>query len=152
MKIFHSKHSSGYTPVVWTNGCYDVLHVGHASLFTECYRIASSNKYSFVVGVDSDKRVKQLKGSDRPVNTEDNRAEMLLSIRGVDRVFVYDTEEELKHIVHDLCPQVMVIGDEYRNRTVIGSEYAKSVVFFPKVKGYSTTSIIQKLNQVGNGF
>jgi len=146
MKVFYGKYNSESTGVVWTNGCYDVLHVGHIRMFNHCKKIAEERSCSFFVGIDSDRRVKEMKGSNRPINSENDRAEFLLSIKGVDRVYIYDNTEELENIIRILTPDVMVIGDEYKTKTVVGSSYSKSIVFFPKIVGYSTSNILSKID------
>lgn len=140
-----SRDTSSNCPVIWTNGCYDVLHVGHIRLFERCSDIARKCGGRFIVGIDSDSRVRQLKGSSRPINNELDRTEVLLSIKGVDGVYIYNTAEELENIIRMLTPTIMVIGDDYKNKTVIGSEHAKSVEFFPKISGYSTTETLSKI-------
>ena len=136
MTIFYGGASNRLplTGCIWTNGCYDILHIGHIRLFEKCRSLAREHGCPFVIGIDSDTRVKDMKGSSRPINTEAIRAEILLSMRDVDRVLVYDTAEELKNILHDLSPKAIVIGDEYRTKTVVGGKYAKQIVFFPKVE------------------
>jgi D-beta-D-heptose 7-phosphate kinase/D-beta-D-heptose 1-phosphate adenosyltransferase len=104
--------------------------------------MAKEHNCPLFVGIDSDKRVRELKGESRPINSEDIRAESLLSIQGVDRVFVYDTAEELQNFIQTVSPHAIVIGEEYKSKKVIRSEYA-SVVFFPKIEGYSTTKFQQ---------
>jgi rfaE bifunctional protein nucleotidyltransferase chain/domain len=133
---------------IWTNGCYDVLHVGHLRLLAECNRHVKLNSGSMLmVGIDSDARIKQTKGETRPINDQLKRAEMLLSIKGVDGVFIYDTAEELESIISEISPKVMVIGEEYKNKTVVGGQYASSVVFFPKVENFSTTNLISRFKE-----
>lgn len=124
--------------IVWVNGCFDVLHIGHIELF----KWAKSQGDYLIVGIDSDKRVKSLKGDGRPFNNQNDRCQMLKSIRYVDDVIIFSSEEELrknivKHNIH-----TMVVGDEYKDKEVIGSENAKEVVFFPKIPNYSTTNIL----------
>lgn len=138
------QNSCSDRPVIWTNGCYDILHVGHITLFEHCCGLATSCGGRFVVGIDSDRRVREMKGSNRPINTQYDRTKMLLSLKGVDEVYIYDTAEELNDIVRSLTPMVMVIGDDYKDKMVIGSQHAKSVEFFPKIGGYSTTEIVSK--------
>lgn len=132
-------------PVIWTNGCYDILHVGHIRLFEHCRELAKLCGGRLVVGIDSDNRVKELKGSSRPVNNQHDRAEVLLSIKGVDAVYIYDTADELDQIISMLSPKIMVVGDEYKNKNVIGSCHANSVQFFPKISRYSTTKTLTQI-------
>lgn len=130
---------------VWTNGCYDILHVGHLRLLEEC-RIAMQRlpNSMLIVGIDSDKRVKELKGDFRPINNQHHRAEMLLSIKGVGGVFIYDNANELEEILLSVKPDIMIIGEEYKNREIIGGAHCKSIQFFPKVDSLSTSGVIQK--------
>lgn len=109
---------------VWTNGCYDILHCGHIELFKFCKQLGNN----VVVGIDSDTRVKELKGSDRPINCQNDRRKMLLSIRYIDHVVVFSSDDELENFIKMFKPK-MVIGAEYKNKTVIGSKYATSVTF-----------------------
>jgi len=145
MRSRHNETPSDHCPVVWTNGCYDILHVGHARLFEHCRELAQECGGVFVVGIDSDRRISQLKGKHRPINSQKDRQEMLMSVKGVHRVYIYDTAEELAHTIRMLSPLALVVGDEYRDKQVIGSEYCKSVVYFPKIDGVSSTQILSKL-------
>jgi len=141
------KQSVSKSPVIWTNGCYDILHVGHIRLLQYCASFARNCGGRFVIGIDSDSRVKQMKGLSRPINTQNDRSEMLLSIDGVDSVYIYDTADELDNIISTLAPEVMVVGDEYRDKTIVGYQHSKNIVFFPKIQGYSTTKILAKAKQ-----
>lgn len=124
--------------IVWTNGCFDVLHRGHIELF----KYAKSLGKELYVGIDSDEKVKKDKGEDRPFNKLEDRVEMLLSIKYIDKVFVFDTAEELSKIISDIKPYVLIVGSDWRNKKVIGDEYAKHVRFFDRLEGYSTTEIL----------
>ena len=125
---------------VWTNGCYDVLHVGHIRLF----EYARSLGDALIVGIDSDRRVRELKGDSSPINNERDRREVLLSNRNIEDVVIFDSPEELCNLIKDKEIHTMVVGDDYKNRRVVGSQHAKSVVFFEKISGFSTTNIIEK--------
>jgi len=128
------------TKKIWTNGCYDILHVGHIALF----EYAKSLGDQLIVGIDSDKRVKELKGKDRPFNCETDRKKMLESIKYIDQVFIFETQEEMCDILRYNSIDIIVIGDEYKHRQVTGSNIVKEVIYFPKITGYSTTSILDK--------
>ena len=123
----------------FTNGCFDVLHVGHIRLFefikSQCDRL--------VVAIDSDDRVRANKGLNRPYNSLENRALMLTSLRHIDEVKTFSTDEELTSIVRDLAPDIMVVGNDYERKRVIGSEHAKRLIFFRKINGHSTTKILE---------
>lgn len=124
---------------VFINGCFDVLHVGHIRLF-EFAKIFGDK---VIVGIDSDSRVKELKGNSRPINSQEDRKEMLLSLKNVDNVCIFNDKIELENLVFDISPDYMIVGEEYRSKEVIGSDFAKKLIFFNKVNGYSTTKILQ---------
>jgi D-beta-D-heptose 7-phosphate kinase/D-beta-D-heptose 1-phosphate adenosyltransferase len=126
---------------IWTNGCFDVLHLGHLRLL----EYAKSCGDYLTVGIDSDRRVRQLKGTKRPINNEFFRREMLSGIRWVDNVVVFDSDAELEKLIETHSDQ-MIIGSDYRDKRVIGSQYSE-VVFFDKIDDYSTTNIIKKLSE-----
>jgi rfaE bifunctional protein nucleotidyltransferase chain/domain len=125
---------------VWINGCFDILHRGHIELF----KFAKSKGDYLIVGIDSDNRVKQLKGPSRPINAEEDRKFMLDAIGYIDKVIIFKTAGELRGIIHHLKPDVMIVGSDYREKDVIGSEYAKELVFFDRIGDYSTTNILEK--------
>ena len=126
--------------VVWVNGCFDVLHRGHIELF----KFAKSKGDYLMVGIDSDNRVKQLKGPSRPINSEEDRKFMLDAIEYIDRVIVFKTVGELRGIIYHFKPDVMIVGSDYKDRDVIGSEYAGELMFFDRIGDYSTTNILEK--------
>ena len=138
-----------YSNSIWTNGCYDILHLGHLELLSRC-RDESDKLYNSLVfvGLDSDIRVKNSKGKDRPINNQNSRISMMLSLKFIDGVFVYDTDEELAQIISDIKPIKMIIGDDYQDKQVIGKEHTNELIFFPKVQDFSTSSIIEKIKGV----
>lgn len=122
---------------VWVNGTFDVLHVGHLSL------LEFASTFGFLrVGIDTDKRVKELKGYDRPFNNQEDRKKMLESIKFVDEVILFDSREELINCVKEYQPDYMVVGNDYKGEVVFGSEHAKELIFFDKIPNYSTTKIL----------
>jgi D-beta-D-heptose 7-phosphate kinase/D-beta-D-heptose 1-phosphate adenosyltransferase len=124
---------------IFVNGTFDILHEGHLQLLN----YAKSLGDSLAVAIDSDERVKSLKGEDRPINTQKERANMLINLKAVDDVYIFDTDEELKHLVsiHD----TMVKGGDYRDKPIIGSDVCKELIFFDIIDGYSTTKKIQDI-------
>lgn len=122
---------------IWTNGCFDVLHIGHIKILEE----AKSRGDYLIVGIDSDERVKTLKGKNRPYNTENDRKLFLESIRYVDEVVIFKSEIQMEDFILNLKIDEIVVGEEYRNRKVIGSKYAQ-VYFFPRIGEYSTSKIL----------
>jgi D-beta-D-heptose 7-phosphate kinase/D-beta-D-heptose 1-phosphate adenosyltransferase len=125
--------------VVWINGCFDILHYGHFKLI----QYASSFGGKLVIGIDSDKRVKQLKGDDRPFHTQQQREYNLKQVRGVSDVIVFHTEDELRNTLETLKPEIFVIGSDYMNKQIIGGEFAKEIKFFERIEGFSTTKLLE---------
>jgi D-beta-D-heptose 7-phosphate kinase/D-beta-D-heptose 1-phosphate adenosyltransferase len=124
---------------VFVNGTFDIIHRGHLELLT----FARSQGDWLTVGIDSDRRVKQLKGYSRPINDATERANLLQHLRAVDQVVVFDTDAELVEFIqqHD----VMVKGSDYRGRPIVGQDGCKQLIFFEVVDGYSTTNKIQDI-------
>ena len=127
------------TKKVFVNGTFDVLHFGHIELLN----YAKSLGDFLYVGIDSDERVKQLKGPSRPIHNQENRKFLLENLKAVNRVLLFNTDEELTELVKIIKPDIMVVGSDYQNKRVIGSEYAKELKFFERIDEYSTTKIIQ---------
>jgi len=125
---------------VWINGCFDVLHRGHVEMF----KFAKSQGDFLVVGIDSDDRVRQLKGYHRPINNQEDRRFFLEAIRFIDQVVIFNTESDLIQRIKEVNPEIMIVGSDYRNKTVIGSEGANNLVFFNRIGNYSTTNILGK--------
>lgn len=129
---------------VFVNGTFDVLHPGHMRLIG----FAASLGDYLKIAIDSDERVKQLKGESRPINHQDTRAEMLLYVKGVDEVSIFESGEQLINIIRAYKPDIMIVGSDYRNKPVIGSEYAKELIFFDRIEEYSSTKVIEKIQNV----
>lgn len=124
---------------IWTNGCYDILHIGHIKLF-EYAKSLGDNLY---VGIDSDNRIKISKGPNRPINNQDQRKLMLSSIRFIDSVDIFDSDNELEALLKKYNIDIIVIGDDYKNRNVVGSSLVKSIIFFPKIPNISSSTIYE---------
>lgn len=125
---------------VIVNGCFDILHSGHLRLL----RVAKSLGV-VCVAIDSDDRIKQLKGLDRPINTCDKRVEMLESLKYVDHAVVFHSENELRQIIYEWQPDFMVKGEEYKGVPIIGEDLIKKIVFVPMTND-STTKIIKSIS------
>jgi rfaE bifunctional protein nucleotidyltransferase chain/domain len=132
--------------IVFTNGCFDILHPGHI----EMLKYAKSLGDKVVVGIDSDERVKEKKGDLRPINTSEVRKEMLLAIRYVDAVYVFENDKQLKSLVKKFEPDIMIVGSDWIGKPVIGSEYAKELKFFERIPQYSTSKTIECIVVGGN--
>jgi len=126
---------------VWVNGTFDIVHLGHIQLLKRAAELGDF----LVVGVDGDKRVTELKGEQRPINNIVSRITLLEAIKYVDRVVIFDSDEQLETHIKTMRPAIMVIGEEYRGKRIVGSEYVGEIVYFPKMEGFSSTHIINKL-------
>ena len=125
---------------IWTSGCFDILHVGHIELF----RYAKSLGDELVVGIDSDEKIRLDKGKKRPINDLQYRMTMLQSIKYIDKVIPFDNTKELRDTVKWYRPNIIVMGSDWKNKEVIGEDYAEKLIFFERVGNYSTTKMIRK--------
>jgi len=125
---------------VWTNGCFDVIHRGHI----EMMQYAKSLGNKLYVGIDSDAKVKNDKGTSRPFNNERDRKFILESLECVDEVIIFDSPDDLTRNIKNVSPKYLVVGGDWRNKPVVGSDYAEEVKFFDRIPGYSTTAILEK--------
>lgn len=130
--------------VVFTNGCFDVLHAGHVRYLTKARAMGDF----LVIGLNSDDSVRRLKGNGRPINTEDDRAEVLDALRAVDAVTIFD-EPTAEALIAMVRPDVYVKGGDYTLETLpeakIVQEYGGRVEFVPLVEGRSTTNVIERI-------
>jgi len=122
---------------IWVNGTFDILHIGHIKLFEYASKLGELH-----VGTDTDTRVKKLKGETRPFNKMEDRVEFLQSIKYIDHVYTFDTDEDLENLIQKLKIDYIVIGSDYKGKKIIGSQYVKEVIFFERLKNYSTTKIL----------
>ena len=123
---------------VWMNGCFDVLHHAHFKMI----EFASTFGELVVIGIDSDKRVKELKGEDRPFHSQEERKYNLERIKGVSKVVIFDSYQLLEELIKTYEPDVFVIGSDYKNKPIVGEQYAKSIVYFNRMEEFSTTKIL----------
>jgi D-beta-D-heptose 7-phosphate kinase/D-beta-D-heptose 1-phosphate adenosyltransferase len=123
------------------NGSFDMLHLGHIRLL----KYAKSLGDYLVVCTDTDRRIKELKGASRPIQDQVERVEMLSSLRVVDEVRTFDSEEALELIIKNYQPDIMVKGSDYRDQRIVGEEYCKEIIFFERIDGYSTTNTIKNI-------
>lgn len=122
---------------VWVNGAFDVLHIGHIRLLKFASQFGAVR-----VGIDTDSRIKELKGKDRPFNTLVERVEFLSSLKSVNSITVFDSEQELINKIKLYSPDYMVIGSDYRDKRIIGVEYVKELIYFDRIEDKSTTRIL----------
>lgn len=122
---------------VFVNGTFDILHVGHIELLEHARSLGDE----LLVGIDSDERVRRLKGPTRPINNQFERAKILKSLRAVSDVRVFETDTELRTLIAS-C-DLMVKGADWRGKTIVGEDICKKIEFFERIDGYSTTEKIQ---------
>lgn len=124
---------------VFVNGTFDILHHGHLCLLN----FARAQGDHLLVGIDSDHRVRDLKGPDRPYNSQEHRYEMLINLRCVDEVVVFDSDDEL--LWHIGRCDIMVKGSDYQKRGAIGQDRIHTI-FYPRIDKFSSSSIIEYTN------
>jgi len=128
--------------IVFTNGCFDILHAGHVSILEFC----RSKGDVLVVGLNSDESVRRLKGPTRPVNSQADRALVLAALESVNYVCVFK-EDTPYNLIKAIRPDVLVKGGDYKPTEIVGREFAGKVVRFALLKGRSTTGIIKKVSR-----
>jgi rfaE bifunctional protein nucleotidyltransferase chain/domain len=132
--------------VVFTNGCFDILHLGHVDYLEKARQTGTK----MIVGLNSDDSVRILKGPERPVNNQYARARIIASLQFVDLVIVFNEQTPLE-LITQLMPNILVKGDDYSIETIVGAKEVMAaggqVKTIPLVPSYSTTGIIQKLKQ-----
>lgn len=123
---------------VWVNGTFDILHIGHVKLL----EFASS--FGIVrVGIDTDERVREKKGENRPYNSLEDRIRFMHSIRFVDSVVSFNSDETLIEQIKEWKPDIMVIGNDYNYEQIIGAEFIPKIEIFNKISGFSTSNILK---------
>jgi D-beta-D-heptose 7-phosphate kinase/D-beta-D-heptose 1-phosphate adenosyltransferase len=130
--------------IVFTNGCFDLFHVGHLKLLKQARNLGSH----LIVGINSDESVRRLKGRDRPIIPQDQRAELVQSLWFVDGVVIFDEDDPLE-LIKAVRPDVLVKGGDWEEKDIIGADIVKArggrVVTIPLVEGISTSKIIEAI-------
>lgn len=126
--------------IVWCNGTFDILHPGHIELF----KVGKSLGDKLIVATDTDEKIRQDKGSSKPINNLCDRISMLQAIRYIDQVHYFDNRKELEGLIKLYSPDILLLGNDWQGGDVVGIEYAKEVRFLPRLN-YSTTDIIKKI-------
>jgi rfaE bifunctional protein nucleotidyltransferase chain/domain len=132
--------------VVFTNGCFDIIHVGHVAYLAKARRLGDV----LVIGLNSDSSVRAIKGKSRPINKEADRAIVLSALYFVDYVTIF-TDSTPERLIKTLKPDILVKGADWKVEHIIGADFVKSyggkVVRIPFVKGHSTTSVLKKIGR-----
>ena len=133
--------------VVFTNGCFDILHRGHVDYLNKAKNLADV----LVLGLNTDASVQRLKGMSRPVTKESDRAFMLDNLKAVDFVILFEEDTPLK-LITELKPDVLVKGNDYKDKLVVGQEFVEknggTVQLIEFIDGYSTSSFIEKIRKL----
>ncbi|MBN1793756.1 MAG: D-glycero-beta-D-manno-heptose 1-phosphate adenylyltransferase [Candidatus Omnitrophica bacterium] len=131
--------------IVFTNGCFDLLHLGHVRYLTE----AKDKGDVLIVGVNSDQSVKRLKGQNRPITPQDARCEVLAALTCIDYLTIFDDDTPLE-LIEMIHPDVLVKGGDWLPENIVGSEHVSSyggrVITIPYLQGFSSSEIIKKIN------
>ena len=143
IKQLLTKYRKGNFKLVFTNGCFDLLHKGHLDLLSN----AAGFGDKLFVGLNSDKSVKKLKGDSRPIQNEKNRAQKLLELKYVNHVIIFEDLTPQK-LIHTISPDVLVKGSDYKKKEIVGAKHVIAsggvVKIISLTPGFSTTSIIEK--------
>lgn len=133
--------------IVFTNGCFDIVHLGHIDYLEK----AKSLGDKLILGLNTDASVKRLKGETRPVVNEYARSRMMAAFEFIDAVILFDEPTPLE-VIQEIQPDILVKGDDYVVETIVGADFVMGkggeVKTIPLVKGYSTTSLIEKIKQI----
>ena len=127
--------------IIFTNGCFDVLHAGHLKLLEFCASLGT-----VIVGINSDTSIRKIKGDLRPINNEFDRQYMLSGFRFVEKVIIFDEDNPYK-LIQQIKPDIIVKGGDYLKSEVIGNDLAE-VRIFPLVSGLSTSKILSKITTI----
>jgi rfaE bifunctional protein nucleotidyltransferase chain/domain len=126
--------------IVFTNGCFDLLHVGHIRLLQKAKALGDI----LILAINADSSLKKLKGEARPLVSQKARAEVLGALECVDYVTIF-SEPTPEETIHLLKPDILVKGGDYKISEIVGRQWVKKVIRFPIVPGFSTTHLIQKI-------
>ncbi|HRS91035.1 MAG TPA: D-glycero-beta-D-manno-heptose 1-phosphate adenylyltransferase [Candidatus Marinimicrobia bacterium] len=133
--------------VAFTNGCFDLLHIGHLELLEHARKLGDI----LIVGLNSDDSVRRLKGPQRPINTQLDRARILAALEVVDYVVIFDEDTPLE-LIQTVMPNFLIKGGDYNPDAIVGSEFVESyggkVIVFPLVRGKSTSDLINTIFQL----
>ena len=129
---------------VFTNGCFDILHAGHI----DCLKKSRALGDKLVVGINSDKSVRKLKGLSRPINNQEDRKKMLEALRCVDEVIIFD-EDSPYELISKLRPNILTKGGDYSIDKIRSRSLVEEVVIIPYKEGYSTTNMINRIKNEG---
>ena len=130
--------------IVWTNGTFDILHPGHIQLF----KVARSLGDKVIVATDTDAKIKKDKGDHKPINDLCYRVAMLEAIKYIDVVHTFGDRKELEDLIMLYEPDILLLGDDWRDGDVVGWEHAGETRFLPRVGGYASSNTIERIKKL----
>lgn len=138
------RESHSEKKIVFTNGCFDILHAGHVDLLEQARSLGDL----LIVGINADASVKRLKGNSRPINPIDARMRVLSGLSSIDFIIAFEEDTPL-NLIHQVKPQILVKGGDYTIDTIIGAEFVINtggkVEIIPLTEGYSTSNLVSKM-------
>ncbi len=126
---------------IFVNGTFDVLHPAHIMLLNYAKGLGDFLQ----VAIDTDERVKEKKGEGRPIFSAEERKFFLINLKAVDEVSFFSTDEELENTIKAYAPDIMIVGSDWKGKPIIGSQFAKELKFYDRIKNYSTTATLQNI-------
>ena len=146
LKTIAAKARTEGKKIVFTNGCFDLLHAGHVRLLREAKKLGDL----LIVALNSDSSVREIKGPDRPILPEEERAELIAALEMVDYVTLFDEPDPL-NVLRELRPDVLAKGGDWAEDKIVGREWVESyggkVAVIPYLKGHSSTEIIERMRK-----
>lgn len=128
--------------IILLTGTFDILTPGHIKLF----KYARTLGEHVIVCLDTDRMVKEKKGTRRPFFNQDERIEMLNSIKFIDDVVLFDSDEDLESICWNTLPDIRLVGSDYKDKTIIGGKFCKEIRYFDRIEKYSSTKVLENKN------
>jgi len=126
---------------VIVNGTFDILHPGHIAMLNTARSLGDY----LIVCIDTDRRVKELKGDTRPINDQNFRRIMLQNLKAVDVVELFDSQEDLINLLKFYKPDIMVKGSDWKGKSVVAEKYVKEIYWYDRIEEYSSTKIIERI-------
>jgi D-beta-D-heptose 7-phosphate kinase/D-beta-D-heptose 1-phosphate adenosyltransferase len=126
---------------IFVNGTFDLLHPGHIAMLNTARSLGDY----LVVAIDTDRRVKQLKGACRPVNSQTDRRVLLSNLKAVDIVELFDTDEDLIKLIKLYQPDIMLKGSDWRGKPIVGEAHVKKIEYYDRIQEYSTSKTIDRI-------
>ena len=126
---------------VIVNGTFDILHPGHIAMLNTARSLGDY----LIVCIDTDRRVKELKGTGRPINDQNFRKVMLSNIKAVDFVELFDSQDELIKLFELYKPDIMVKGSDWKGKSIVAEQYIKEIYWYDRIEEYSSTDIIERI-------